>query len=1559
MHGIKNKGYWESFDDIDGLGHECWCILQDSKSNIWIGTRSGLSRYDGKEFASFSEKDGLADRDVQCLHQDREGNIWIGTRNGLSRYNGSGFSNFTDGDGLVDNYIWCVQQDGDGYIWIGTSNGLSRYDGRGMGDCATNSSRGMGDCPHFVNFTREDGLAGDRAWSIQQDRDGGIWIGTLRGGLSRYDGSEFAAFTTRDGLPSNNIRCLYQDREGNIWIGTTRGLSRYDGRSFVNFSHEDGLTGDNILCIYQDRKGSIWIGIWGGGVCCYDGSEFVNYNAEHGLAHNNVLDIMEDREGSLWFACHHGGISRYNPYEISHIAEEPVSEVIMLDKAGNLWWGSENIISQFDGDDVKRHSFEHRIYDLLEDSKSQLWVGTDYGGVFLYDSIEDLKMGKIPHTPGRKEPRNITTDNGLAGNWVVRIYEDAQGNIWLGTSTGLSRYDGSSFTSFTTEDGLGSNLISAILQDSNGIFWFGGWEGNGITRYDGENFQRYTTDDGLIDNRVICIIEDDKNNLWIGTSAGVSCYDGRSFSNYTTEDGLSGDFVQRMLQDSRGHIWIATLGGGISRFDGRNFQVLTIENGLPSNNVTGIIEEPDGSVVISTYKGVCKYVPDYKIPPLVHIDEVDADRIYEDPEEIQISESSSSIRIKYHGISFKTKRMRYNYILEGYDRDWVMTWAEEVRYENLPAGEYTFRVTAISRDLVYSEQPAELKLGIVADTRDRVISELEEKVRERTNELKEAKDYIDNVIRSMVDTLIVLNPDGTIRTVNQATLDLLGYEEDELIGQPIEMILAEEKLTEAELDALIESGFVLSVDREFIRNIENTYVAKDGRRVPVLFSGSSMRDDNGEIQGTVCVAQDITERKLAQEKLQESEKKYRELVENANSIILRMDTRGCVRFFNEFAQSFFGYKEDEIINQNVVGTIVPETDTLGRDLTEMIQDIGQHPERYTTNENENMLRSGERVWVAWTNKPIFDSSGRVTEILCIGNDITELKRTEEALKRERDFTSAVVETEGALVVVLDPQGRIVRFNRACEQTTGYSFQEVKGQYFWDLFLIPEEMEKVKGVFGELKAGHFPNEAENYWLTKAGERRLIAWSNACLLDNQGTVEYIIGTGIDITERKRAEEELRKHRDHLEELVQERTEELIKTVERLQKEISERRRAEKALRESEERYRFLYEESPAISLIIDINGTIKDVNRSLLKELGYSKEELIGRNALDFIASEQREKAAEQLEKDFSGEYTSEIDIGIYAKDGSIHTILFSPGQAILYEGDAPISILVTGIDITERKRAEELARLREQQLIQTDKMATLGILVSGVAHEINNPNNFILLNAKIFSRVWDDVMPIIEGYYKNHGDFALAGMPYTQAHEKIGQLISGMSQGSQRIQRIVQGLKDFARQDTGDMDQSVDINSVVEAAVLIVGNLIRKSTNQFSCEYGTKIPKIRGNIQQLEQVVINLITNACQALQDVGKGLSISTSYNDSSGKVVIEVRDEGIGISQENLKHVMDPFFTTNRSSGGTGLGLSISYNIVKAHGGDLNFASEPGRGTTVVLTLPAMKTNAAGNSAL
>jgi sigma-B regulation protein RsbU (phosphoserine phosphatase) len=169
-------------------------------------------------------------------------------------------------------------------------------------------------------------------------------------------------------------------------------------------------------------------------------------------------------------------------------------------------------------------------------------------------------------------------------------------------------------------------------------------------------------------------------------------------------------------------------------------------------------------------------------------------------------------------------------------------------------------------------------------------------------------------------------------------------------------------------------------------------------------------------------------------------------------------------------------------------------------------------------------KKGHIVWAQVSSSLIRDIDGRPHYFISYVKDITEIKQTEHELRKERDFTSAVLSTAGALVVVLDRQGRIVRFNRACEMLTGYLFAEVEGTPFWDIFLLPNEMDQVKAVFENLRAGGFPNEHENYWRTKSGFRRLIKWSNTALTETDGSVEYVIGTGIDITDTRAAEEKL---------------------------------------------------------------------------------------------------------------------------------------------------------------------------------------------------------------------------------------------------------------------------------------------------------------------------------------------------------------------------------------------------------------------------------------------------
>lgn len=263
------------------------------------------------------------------------------------------------------------------------------------------------------------------------------------------------------------------------------------------------------------------------------------------------------------------------------------------------------------------------------------------------------------------------------------------------------------------------------------------------------------------------------------------------------------------------------------------------------------------------------------------------------------------------------------------------------------------------------------------------------------------------------------------------------------------------------------------------------------------------------------------------------------------------------------------------------------------------------------------------------------------------------------------------------------------------------------------------------------------------------------------------------------------------------------------------------------------------------------------------------------------------------------------------------------------------------------RALEEVQLNQQQLVQADKMAALGILVSGVAHEINNPTGLILLDVPILRKIYHDMAPLLEERYREEGDFTLGGLRYSRVREEVPRLLEEMQEGAKRIKRIVEDLKDFARRDDAGGKELVDLNGVAQAAVRLVDTSLRKATTRFTARYATDLPQVLANAQRIEQVVVNLVLNACQALPDPARGIDLETSFDPEGGRVILRVRDQGSGIAPENLPRLTDPFFTTKRESGGTGLGLSVSAGIVKEHGGTLSFESTVGEGTTVTLSLP------------
>lgn len=270
-------------------------------------------------------------------------------------------------------------------------------------------------------------------------------------------------------------------------------------------------------------------------------------------------------------------------------------------------------------------------------------------------------------------------------------------------------------------------------------------------------------------------------------------------------------------------------------------------------------------------------------------------------------------------------------------------------------------------------------------------------------------------------------------------------------------------------------------------------------------------------------------------------------------------------------------------------------------------------------------------------------------------------------------------------------------------------------------------------------------------------------------------------------------------------------------------------------------------------------------------------------------------------------------------------------------------------ILEFIRDITLEKTFEQQIQQADKLASLGQLVSGIGHEINNPNQFIRGNVKIVRQALEDMLPIVDAHYENHPDLKIAKLKYSFFKEHIMTLVDDMAHGSERIKGIVDGLRSFARKDEGLLIDMVDINTLLETATRLVQNEVHKRAT-IELDLADGIPSFTGNCQKIEQVLINLIVNAAQAIPDDVRG-EVKVSTRHEAGHVIIKVMDNGKGMDRKTRKQIFDPFFTTKRTKGGTGLGLAICFRIIEEHGGTISVTSQMNEGTTFTILLPVKET--------
>ena len=489
-------------------------------------------------------------------------------------------------------------------------------------------------------------------------------------------------------------------------------------------------------------------------------------------------------------------------------------------------------------------------------------------------------------------------------------------------------------------------------------------------------------------------------------------------------------------------------------------------------------------------------------------------------------------------------------------------------------------------------------------------------------------------------------------------------------------------------------------------------------------------------------------------------------------------------------------------------------------------------------------------------------------------------------------------------------GKFRFINTSAIAYAGYTAEELIGRDS-DIIVHSEDKEMVKRMAQEVLSGARNAAFEFRMVTKQNQIRWISQTVTPI--QHGGRPAILGNAIDVTEIKQAE--------------------------------AERARAE-------ELYRILAESSLAGVYVVQ-DGNFRFINSNAASYAGYMREELVNHEVGQLVHPDDREMVRMNAWAMLRGERTSPYEFRIITKHGEIRWIMETVAS-ISYEGR--LAVLGNSMDVTDRKKASS-------QLLQSEKMASIGQLAAGVAHEINNPTAFVSSNLKTLSDYMNDVIKLIGEYRTLAGDLkkeATGEESYEMVAERL-KLIEGLEakmdvdfiikdavdligeskEGTVRIGRIVQDLKNFAH--PGDEKlRTVKLNDSIESTLNIVWNELKYKA-VVRKEYGD-IPDILGYPQQLNQVFMNLLVNAAQAIKEKGE-ICIATKTVD--GHAEITIADTGVGIPAENLRKIFDPFFTTKDVGKGTGLGLHVAYSIIEKHRGTIEVDSTVDKGTTFTVKIP------------
>ncbi len=600
---------------------------------------------------------------------------------------------------MANNVVLDIKTDKNGNLWFATNNGVS---------CLSKDKLSLQN-PRFSSYTTEEGLAHNLVFSITEDDNGNIWFGTFGGGLSKYSGPAFIArYVDKNANASNNnVRAITEDKQGNLWMGLFNGeVSCYDGNTFNNFKLNETDKSTTVFCITEDKQGNIWLGTSDKGVFVYDNkslpdskSSFIRYSKEQGLAGNAIRCITEDRNGNLWLGTHGSGVTCYTPpgktgtgfftnYNTKQGIANPIVYSIYEDKRGIIWFCTNKGVTSFDGKSFTNYIPDKSItgglfQSVVEDKNNNLWFGTDNGVCCINSKMQ---------TPGKTRLISYTTAQGLGDNTIYDMM--------------IAPFPAPGTNDTITALVIGTNRGYSVLtgwKDKNGKFF--PFEDNSINPSD-ESFGNYEPVWEIYNNKTGYPVKDLNTSAMCVVKTGFLSYGGQDRQGKGAIWGGCGDdkiiqfnpfalnknhkapllVIQAVKINEEKIAWYDLLPAKTKNtiddsLAAVNEEVITF--GKPLNDTLRKAMLKQFSNI--TFSGVAKWYPI--------------------PENLVLTHEHNNISFDFVAIETdKNFLVRYQYMLEGYDKDWrQVTDKTSATFGNMHEGLYTFKVKACSPEGVWSE----------------------------------------------------------------------------------------------------------------------------------------------------------------------------------------------------------------------------------------------------------------------------------------------------------------------------------------------------------------------------------------------------------------------------------------------------------------------------------------------------------------------------------------------------------------------------------------------------------------------------------------------------------------------------------------------------------------------------------------------------------------------------------------------------------------------------------------------------------------------------------------